>query len=296
MVRAATDVVHDRLVPVRDQPTKLPILTFHQVDVAEDAVADLRRLIEVANPVSLDRVLEANAGGDPLPKNAVLVTIDDGHHTVLEVAPAFAELGVPAICFVVTSVIDTCTPFWWNEVVELADRGARSSATPDLSGMDLVNRLKRVPDQERRAVLAELRTQVGTPVEMRQMTSAELRWLVNLGIDIGGHSVSHPLLNRCTDAVLAHEVTACRTQLTEILGATPRSFAYPGGGLDDRVVAATKAAGWEVAFSWDHAVSAFPFTDLHRISRVKAGLGSGRSRLALLATGRHRSLRSLSAS
>ena len=71
----------------------------------------------------------------------------------------------------------------------------------------------------------------------------------------------------------------------------PRSFAYPGGAVDDRAVAATVAAGWEAAFTWDHQVSPFPFPDRHRIARVKANLGSGRSRLALLATGRHASLR-----
>ena len=287
---AISDMVRDRLVPVRDVPDRLTILTFHRVESLDELVEDLGRLCQVSTPVSLDQVLAANAGGDPLPKNAVLVTLDDGHHSVIDGGPIFAELGVPAVCFVVSSLIDSCTPFWWDEVVALTERSARSEVRPDLAGLDLVNHLKQQPDTVRRDVLAELRTQVNVPIEARQMTTAEMRQLVSYGIDMGGHSVTHPLLTRCANDVLRQEVTDCRAELTALLGTTPRSFAYPGGQVDDRVEAATKAAGWEVAFAWDHAMSRFPFPHPHRISRVKSGMGSGRSRLALLATGRHPSL------
>ena len=287
---AISDMARDRLVPVRDVPTRLTILTFHRIESLDELVEDLGRLRQVSTPVSLDQVLAANAGGDPLPKNAILVTLDDGHHSVVDGGPIFAELAVPAVCFIVSSLIDSSTPFWWDEVAGLTDRGARSEACPQLAGLDLVNYLKQQPDEQRRAVLAELRTQVNVPIEARLMTSTEVRQLVGFGIDMGGHSVTHPLLTQCTDEVLRQEVTDCRAELTALLGTTPRSFAYPGGQVNDRVEAATRDAGWEVAFAWDHAMSPFPFPNPHRISRVKAGMGSGRSRLALLATGRHPSL------
>lgn len=289
-LRAAKELIDYRVRPSLSDPSHLVVLTFHRIASRDVAVAELQRLRQVATPVSLDAVLDANAGGEPLPRGAVLVTIDDGHPSVVHAAGVFAELAVPAVCFVVSDLIDTNTPFWWDEVVALTAQGATAEGCEGRGGMDLVNDLKRVPDARRRAVLAELRTQAKAPVEVEQITHGDLGVLQDAGIAIGGHSASHPILTRCDDEVLAHEVRSCRERLTQLLGSAPRSFAYPGGGVDDRVVAATELAGWEVAFAWDHRVSDFPFPNLHQISRVKANLGSGRSRMALMATGRHHSL------
>lgn len=288
--RAASDVVVDRLRPIHRDPNHIVVLTFHRVDSLDAAASELKRLRKVAVPVSLDRVLAANAGEEELPPGAVLVTLDDGHYSVVDAAPLFAELEVPAVCFVVSDVVDTTTPFWWDEIMALTDRGAIASGSPDRIGMDLVNDLKRVSDDHRRAVLSELRSQLAAPIEVRQLTQGDLHVMQAAGITVGGHTASHPILPSCDDARLDHELTSCRARLTELLGRVPRSFAYPGGGVDDRVAEATRRAGWEAAFSWSHEVSPFPFPDLHRISRVKANLGSGRTRLSLLATGRHRSL------
>lgn len=285
------DLLADRLRGTRPDPSRLVVLTFHRVHSLDAAAAELRRLREVAVPVSLQRVLAANAGDDELPPEAVLVTLDDGHPSVVDAAPVFASLGVPAVCFVVSDLIDTHTPFWWDEIIALTARGASAPGFDGRAGMDLVNDLKRVPDARRREVLLDLRAQVSSPVEVRQLTSDDLRSLEDAGITVGGHSATHPILTQCDDETLEREVGSCRDRLEQLLGSPPRSFAYPGGGVDGRVVDATRRAGWEVAFSWDHRVSPFPFPDLHRISRVKANLGSGRSRLSLLATGRHSSLR-----
>jgi peptidoglycan/xylan/chitin deacetylase (PgdA/CDA1 family) len=220
----------------------------------------------------------------------VLVTFDDGHHSVADSAPVLAEAGVPALCFVVSHLVGTDTPFWWDEVVALGERGARwPGAGPD-AGMDLVNHLKTRPDAERRAVLDDLRSQVDEPVVARQLTADDLRAMEAAGVAIGGHSATHPILTRCDDDVLRDEVGGCRTRLAELLGRPPAAFAYPSGGEDDRVVAAVAEAGWELAFAWDHRVTHLPFADPLRISRVRSNVGSGRARLALLALRRHRSL------
>ena len=53
--------------------------------------------------VSIDDVLGALEGGDPLPARAVLVTFDDGYTDLLDAgAPILAARGIPAVCFAVS--------------------------------------------------------------------------------------------------------------------------------------------------------------------------------------------------
>jgi peptidoglycan/xylan/chitin deacetylase (PgdA/CDA1 family) len=277
----------------RDRPGdgSLAVLTFHRVGDRRVLADDLAQLRRVSTPVPLDAVRAAHRGDEALPAGAVLVTFDDGHHSVADAAPVLAGAGVPAVCFVVSHLVGTDTPFWWDEVVELGARGARWAGDGPDDGMDLVNHLKTRPDGERRAVLDDLRGQVAEPVVARQLTPAELHDMEAAGIAVGGHSATHPILPRCPDDVLAAEVGDCRTRLAELLGRAPTAFAYPSGGEDDRVVAAVAAAGWELGFAWDHRVATVPFADPLRIARARSNVGSGRARLALLALRRHPSLR-----
>lgn len=69
------------------------------------------------------------------------------------------------------------------------------------------------------------------------------------GIEIGGHSRTHPELPRLTDAGLDDEIAGSRRDL-EALGLGPiRFFGYTFGEHDQRVRAATAAAGYELAFA-----------------------------------------------
>ena len=85
---------------------------------------------------------------------------------------------------------------------------------------------------------------------------AGLRELADAGIEIGSHSVTHPDLRTLPNDALAVELTASRELLEDGLGRPVPHFAYPHGLHDDRVKAATRAAGYEAAFAvllapWD---------------------------------------------
>jgi len=50
-----------------------------------------------------------------------LVTFDDGERSVIEKgAPVLDELSIPCLLFVVAGLLDTDTPFWWEEVAALS--------------------------------------------------------------------------------------------------------------------------------------------------------------------------------
>lgn len=81
----------------------------------------------------------------------------------------------------------------------------------------------------------------------RIMRAAEVAELAAAGWEIGAHSVGHRVLPQLDDAALAAELRDSREALEQLLGAPVTTMAYPYGAHDERVVAATRAAGYELA-------------------------------------------------
>ena len=69
------------------------------------------------------------------------------------------------------------------------------------------------------------------------------------GVSFQSHSCSHPSLKALPDDQLASELADSRAALQRLLGQPVDYFAYPFGHLDERVVAATRRAGYRAAFS-----------------------------------------------
>jgi peptidoglycan/xylan/chitin deacetylase (PgdA/CDA1 family) len=77
------------------------------------------------------------------------------------------------------------------------------------------------------------------------MTRDEITTLAREGNEIGGHSVTHPLLTTVGDPQLTDELVSSKNVLEAIPGVGPvHNFAYPFGDYDARVIAAEQAAGY----------------------------------------------------
>ena len=79
------------------------------------------------------------------------------------------------------------------------------------------------------------------------MTAAEIVELAAAGFEIGTHSVDHVPLPSLTDAELRDQLERSRATLEDLLGRPVTTMAYPFGLHDARVVAAARAAGYELA-------------------------------------------------
>ena len=220
---------------------RLTVLTYHSVDDPELFARHLDHLVAHTHPVSLADLEVAIDGGAPLPARPVLITFDDADRSLVEHAlPLLGARLVPAAAFVVAGLVGTDEAFWWDEVAALADRGFAPPSMAVATPQEVVRALKLIPDGERRAAIAELRARAGgrVPDPRRQLTVADVQALAAGGIAIGSHSLTHPCLDRCTDAVLAEELTRSRALLGEMLGRAPDAVAYPNGNYDGRVVVA----------------------------------------------------------
>lgn len=81
------------------------------------------------------------------------------------------------------------------------------------------------------------------------LTIEQIREMHRHGVDFGSHSWSHPWLPNVSDEELRKQVNDSKRSLEDLLGCAVDSFAYPFGGVDQRVRAAVAEAGYCLAFT-----------------------------------------------
>ncbi|MEU8579772.1 polysaccharide deacetylase family protein [Streptomyces abikoensis] len=83
----------------------------------------------------------------------------------------------------------------------------------------------------------------------------QVRELAAAGMEIGGHSHTHPQLDQLRDEPLWYEIRHCRDVLTAELGHPPESFAYPYGYSSRRVRDTVRAAGFGISLAVGNALA-----------------------------------------
>lgn len=77
----------------------------------------------------------------------------------------------------------------------------------------------------------------------------QVRELAGAGVEIGGHSHSHPQLDQLDDRRLRSELILCKEIVSDQLGSAPASFAYPYGYSSRRVREAVRETGYAQALA-----------------------------------------------
>lgn len=258
----------------------LSILIYHRVLTQPDPLfpgevdqvefdRQLALLKSMFNIIPLvDAVHHLRAG--TLPPRAACITFDDGYADNAEVAlPILQGHQLPATFFIATGFLDGGR-MWNDTVIELVRRtphasldarplglgqhrtgslGERSKAIGALIGqlkyLDLEQRLAQV---ERLAALADC-----TLPNDLMMRSEQVRELRRGGMDIGAHTVRHPILATLTLEEARAEIGDGKRVLQDIIGERVPLFAYPNGkpGTDYRAehVAIVREMGFECAVS-----------------------------------------------
>jgi peptidoglycan/xylan/chitin deacetylase (PgdA/CDA1 family) len=72
------------------------------------------------------------------------------------------------------------------------------------------------------------------------LSASQIRQLSAAGVEIGGHTRTHPDLCAATAARVEDEVVGCRADVEAELRQPVQSFAYPYGSISDVAVAATR--------------------------------------------------------
>src|SRR5262249_55154555 len=115
-------------------------------NIADATPAQFRRQMETlaryGTPIGVDELLAA-MNGAPLPKNAVMVTFDDGYRSCHDVAlPILRAVGMRATFFVATSFVTERRIYWWERVSLMVGLSKRTSAVmtyPHTMTLDLAD-------------------------------------------------------------------------------------------------------------------------------------------------------------
>jgi peptidoglycan/xylan/chitin deacetylase (PgdA/CDA1 family) len=81
------------------------------------------------------------------------------------------------------------------------------------------------------------------------LNADEIRDMQQRGVSFHSHTRNHPSLPSLDDEQLKEQLAGSRRALAPLLGHDVPYIAYPFGHLDERVEAATRAAGYKAAFS-----------------------------------------------
>ena len=79
------------------------------------------------------------------------------------------------------------------------------------------------------------------------LSESELRELSRMpGASIGSHGMTHASLAQCSNKKLKNELVDSRHYIEDIIGMKISSISYPSGSVDQRVVNATREAGYQL--------------------------------------------------
>lgn len=234
---------------------RLTIMIFHRIVpefdplLAEepDAVR-FRAIVEVVaeqfQPLSLKEGLRRLSEGT-LPPNAVCLTFDDGYSDNLTVAaPILKRFGVPATVFVASGFLDGRV-MWNDRVIEsvrraqgdrmdLVDLGLGEHALGDVDERVgllsvLIGKLKYLPAEQREEITQAMVTRYAPGMPSPMLSRAQVCELRDEGIEIGGHTVTHPILARTDNRHAFREISANKEDLEALIGDPLHFFAYPNG-------------------------------------------------------------------
>jgi len=195
----------------------------------------LQVLSRITKPLSL-RALVRSLRSDEVAPHGVVITFDDGAADNLHNAkPLLERYDIPATVFVATEYSKGEREFWWDELERLllVPQEPREQLYQQLG-----ESLRSLPSTQRFEILDELQRSSGlgsTPRQShRALTHEEIRQLADGGlVEIGAHTVTHPVLSAIPVAQQQQEISESKFQLEEILNQPVESFAYPYGTRED---------------------------------------------------------------
>lgn len=181
-----------------------------------------------------------------LPARAAAITFDDGYLDNLAVAmPILKHHGLTATFFIATGYLDGGR--MWNDTViesvracplpalDLSELGLGRHPTADYAQKRttieaVIRQIKYLPVLQRAQLADHIAqvVQVEPPGDL-MMASAQVLSMHRAGMQIGAHTVTHPILSLLTDEQARQEIQGSKHFLEQLLGERVGLFAYPNG-------------------------------------------------------------------
>ncbi len=276
---------------------RLSILIYHRVLRTPDPIfheevhaslfdVQMRALREHFHVLPLSEAVDRLRAGT-LPPRAACVTFDDGYRDNAEIAlPILQRHGIPTTFFIAAGFLDGGRMF--NDTV-IETLRAMPGDSVDLSDFGLERTSLATPADRRRAIVGVLRAVKYLPPDQRtqavdrlaarsgkdlprdlMMDSPQVKVLADAGMEIGAHTMNHPILKQVPVETARQEIAGSKARLEALVQRDVTLFAYPNGvpGKDygPEHVPVVRDAGFKAAVStsWGASDSG---TDVYQLPR-----------------------------
>jgi peptidoglycan/xylan/chitin deacetylase (PgdA/CDA1 family) len=228
--------------------------------------------------------------------------------------PLLDAFDLPATIFITTGILTRTREFWWDELEQMllndrplphklvlattaGERIWHVTSEPENQNMktmrawegepgsrmalfhDIWESMLRLPRDEQDSVLEQLLASSESTLTVRpshrSLSAGEIKAISQHGlIDIGAHTVSHPLLTAHSENVQRQEIEDSKSQLEGLTGNQISCFAYPFGDHSETSARLTRELGFECACTTVEN-TVWRFSDPYRMPRLAVENWSG---------------------
>jgi len=235
---------------------KLFILIYHRVfdepDFMQPGEVDKKNftwqmgLIEkYFNVLSLPDAIERMEKG-MLPPRAVCITFDDGYaDNYLNALPILKKKQLTATFFIASgylnggimwndSIIETLRNYTGKQLdlsdINLGHYSTRTNKEKSQAASKIIQKIKHLTPQKRQSITDYLcDTYINNLPDDLMLTNEQLLMLHQSNMEIGGHTVTHPIMSKTPFVQLQQEITNNKQTLESLLNTPIHFFAYPNG-------------------------------------------------------------------
>jgi peptidoglycan/xylan/chitin deacetylase (PgdA/CDA1 family) len=222
-------------------------------------------LVEFYDCGSVSEVMFRWKNNQKQKKSLLALTFDDGQEDNYQYAvPVLKEFGIKATFYIPAAIVDQ-RGFLWHDILGFTvlreyGNGSLIYRLNEILGIDLtscrsmidaartaVSRAKILDHQHRIELITNCTDRLNCPDWAGLMTWQQLREMADDGHEIGSHSMTHPIITKCSDSELEYEIAESRKLIQDRLGTPITSFCYPNGDFNERAEAVVKNAGYTSA-------------------------------------------------
>ena len=218
------------------------VILYHNVPSSDWFRSSLKLIGKMYKFIPIDSI-ETYFNGEEMFNNCCHITFDDGDKTVYDKAfPVLKEMNINASLFVSPSIIQKGSNYWFQEIMiirkKIGDDEVKRSVS-HVMGCDL-NKIRKY---QVGSILKSMKiTDINNTIEyIKERNNIVINQRKNINIEqlydildseiinIGAHTMNHPILANETEEIAKKEIVYSIKNLSNLCGKSIKHFAYPNG-------------------------------------------------------------------
>ena len=282
---------------------KIKIFLFHRVSPKRDPLWDpisperfdsiIRYITKTHYVVSLENQILSNKDELKISKKLAAIVFDDGYKDFLEYAlPILKKYNCPSSMYIVTDCVNKQAPPWTYILdyhflnsekleiklnIDLLPKALQINTFSNLNSKlsfakDFKLYLKKIVNSKRVQLYQqaiESFNDVNIPSDL-MLSWNDLKQIKKESVEIGSHTVTHPLLAQLEDeSEITEEIKGSGIIIQQQLGHFPKTISYPVGSYNGLVKKIAKESGYKLGLAVNQTFYNSNTSDIFEIPRVE---------------------------